>query len=183
MAKRVAKKSEVPRDNVASVTIGEIELELEASLGASITYGNAFRGRLEAPYKGILSDDMLQVWNASKQTVDGVDEDGNATELPNPDYRGIDVEALLRLAWAMAVAANSPNVVSTIYGDDKPMYRLAMGYDEFYEQVIHQPAGVFEEAALFGVVVMQLGGGIIFRRPEGRDGAVEADEAQEGQEG
>lgn len=159
--------NEVSRDNVASVTIGEIELELEASLGASITYGNAFRGRLEAPYKGILSDDMLQVWNASKQTVEGVDEDGNATELPNPDYRGIDVEALLRLAWAMAVAAGSAKG----------------GYGEFYETVIHQPAGVFEEAALFGVVVMQLGGGIIFRRPEGQDGAVEADEAQEGQEG
>ena len=167
MANRVAKKVEVPRDNVASVSIGDIELELEASLGASITYGNAFRGRLEAPYKGILSDDMLQVWNASKQTLEEVDEDGNATEVANPDYRGIDVEALLRLAWSMAVAAGSAKG----------------GYDEFYEQVIHQPAGVFEEAALFGVVVMQLGGGITFRRPEGRDGAGEADEAQEGQEG
>lgn len=183
MAKR--KKVEVPRDNVVTIEIGDMTLELEASLGTGITYSNEFRGKLDAPYKGILADDMLHVWRIAQPTMDetvAVDDDGNPVfdddgkyvpdpnghevEVANPEYVGYDIDALLRIAWAMARASGSTK----------------RGFDAFYADVIHQPAGVFEEASLFNAVIMRLGGGIIFRRPTGLRDAGEADEAQEGQE-
>lgn len=150
---------DIPRDNVRTARIGGAEYDLEASLGASITYANEFFGKLGEPYRGSLADDMLQVYRRAQPTVE---RDGE--NVPNPEYMGYDVEALLRIAWAMATAAGSTR----------------KGYDRFRDEVIHQPASVFEEAGLYDVVVMELGGGIIFRRPEGQAGAVEPDEAQEG---
>ena len=179
MAKR--KKGQVPRDNVAELRIGDIELELEASLGTGIAYAREFRGKLEEPYVGSLGTDLLTVWRYAQQSFtqtvaadeDGtpiMDEDGryvydpNGKEVrvPNPDYIGYDVEALLRIAWAMAWAAGSTE----------------KRYEEFYESVVHQSASSYEEAGLYYVVVIVLGGGIIFRGPEGRGGAEEPD-AQE----
>jgi hypothetical protein len=143
----------VPQENVRELRIGEKSYELEASLGASITYRNEFFGRLDAPYKGILADDLLVAWRRAQAELDGE---------PNPEYAGIDVEAALRAAWAMAFA----------HGSTKKRYA------KFADEVVHQPAGVFEEASLYEVVVLELGGGVIFRRPEGHGGAGEPDEAQ-----
>ena len=147
-------KNEVPRDNLRTLTIGSETFELEASLGAGITYANEFRGKVQAPYNGSLSNDMLTVWRRNQRTL-GMDGE----KVDNDDYSGIDVEALLRIAWAMAVAAGSTKD----------------GYERFVERIIHQPAGVFEEASLYDVVVLELGGGIIFRQPEGQGGAEQAD--------
>jgi hypothetical protein len=125
---------------------------------------------------------MLEVWNAYKPTTEetvAVDKDGNPVrddeggyvldpdgkkvEVPNPAYRGIDVLAVLRIAWAMAYAAGS----------------TTNRFDDFLREVIHQPAGIFEEASLFNATIVQLGNGIIFRRPEGLRDSEEPDEAQE----
>lgn len=148
----------VPRDNVREWRIGERTYELEASLGTKITYRNEFLGKLQKPYRGILEDDMLRVFRAAQTVIE--DEGGEVVE--NPDYAGYDIEALLRIAWAMARASGSTK----------------RGFDGFYADVIHQPAGVFEEAELYDTVIMRLGAGIIFRRPEGLGGAGEPDEAQ-----
>lgn len=147
----------VPRDNVRELRIGEKEYQLEASLGTAIVYRNEFFGKLDEPYKGILADDMLQVYHRAQPIEDS---DGKMVE--NADYMGYDIEAILRIAWAMARAAGSTK----------------RAFARFYDEVIHQPAGVFEEASLYGTVIMQLGGGIIFRRPEGQAGDGEPDEAE-----
>lgn len=153
----------VPRDNVRELRIGDKTYQLEASLGTAITYRNEFFGKLGDGYKGILEDDMLRIYHLAQPFEEG--EDGKPAE--NPDYIGYDIEALLRIAWAMARAEGG----------------MKKGWDKFYAEVIHQPAGVFEEASLYNVVVMELGGGIIFRRPEGQGSADEPDEAQERPEG
>jgi hypothetical protein len=165
MAKR--KKSKVPRDNVAKLAIGDVELELEASLGASVVYSNEFLGRLGDPYRGEFGADMLTAYRIARETVEESDGDGGTVRVPNPEYAGIDIVELLRLAWAMARAAGSTD----------------QSYEDFYEDVIHQPAGLFDEGNLFATVVMRLGDGVTFRRPEGHGGAVEPDAAQEGAEG
>lgn len=152
----------VPRDNVRELRIGDKTYQLEASLGTPIVYRNEFFGKLDEPYKGILADDMLQVYHRSQQFEEN--EDGNL--VTNPDYAGIDIEALLRIAWAMARSVDPER--------GKP-YKY--GYRRFYNEVIHQPAGVFEEASLYDTVIMRLGGGIIFRRPEGLGSPDEPDEA------
>lgn len=149
----------VPRDNVRELRIGEKTYQLEASLGTAIVYRNEFFGKLDEPYKGILADDMLQVYRRAQPTEEN--EDGEA--VANPDYVGTDIEAMLRIAWAMAKSAGSTKRT----------------FAKFCDEVIHQPAGVFEEASLYDTTIMQLGGGIIFRRPEGQEGADEPDEAQE----
>ena len=148
----------VPRDNVRELRIGDKTYQLEASLGTSIVYRNEFFGKLDEPYKGLLADDMLAVWARAQQV-----EEHDGEVVPNPEYMGLDIEAILRIAWAMARAAGSTK----------------RGYDKFYDEVIHQPAGVFEEASLYDTVIMRLGGGSIFRRPEGQEGADEPDEAEE----
>ena len=153
----------VPRDNVREWRIGEKTYQLEASLGAGKVYRDEFFGKLDAPYKGILADDMLQVYHKAQLFEES--EDGETVE--NPDYVGYDVEALLRIAWAMARAEGG----------------MKRGWDKFYAEVIHQPAGLFEEASLYDVVIVRLGSGITFRRPEGLGGAEEPDEANQEPEG
>jgi len=153
---RKRKTGKVPRDNVRTLRIGDASYELEASLGAGIVYANEFLGKLDAPYVGRLDDDLMAVWRGAQETLR--DEDGKS--VPNPDYRGVDVMATLRVAWAMARAAGSTDAT----------------FDEFLESVIHQPAGVYEEASLYGTVVLALGGGFTFRKPEGLGGAEEPDE-------
>lgn len=146
-----------PRDNVRTVEICGRSYELEASLGAGIAYRNEFFGRLEKPYRGILADDMLHIYHIAQPTI----EEGGK-QVANPDYAGNDTEALLRVAWAMAWAAGSTK----------------KRYEKFYDEVAHVGAGVFEEASLYATVVLELGGGIIFRRPTGHEGADATDAAQ-----
>ena len=153
----------VPRDNVREWRIGDKTYQLEASLGTGKVYRDEFFGKLGDGYKGILEDDMLRVFRLAQPVIE--DEAGEVVE--NPDYYGYDVEALLRIAWAMARAEGC----------------MRKGWDKFYAEVIHQPAGVFEEAALYDTVVMHLGAGITFRRPEGLGGAQEPDEANQEPEG
>lgn len=153
----------VPRDNVRELRIGDKEYQLEASLGTAIVYRNEFFGKLDEPYKGILADDMLQAYHRAQRFED--DDEGKTVE--NPDYTGIDIEAILRVAWAMARSAGSTK----------------RSFAKFFDEVIHQPAGVFEEASLYDTVIMRLGGGIIFRRPEGLGGDGEPDEANQEPEG
>jgi len=152
----------VPRDNVRELRIGDKTYQLEASLGTAIVYRNEFFGKLDEPYKGILADDMLAVWTRAQQV-----EEHDGEVVPNPEYMGIDIEAILRIAWAMARAAGSTK----------------KSYAKFYDEVIHQPAGLFEEASLYDTVIMRLGGGIIFRRPEGLGGSGEPDEENQEPEG
>lgn len=153
----------VPRDNVRELRIGDKEYQLEASLGTAIVYRNEFFGKLDEPYKGILADDMLQAYHRAQRFED--DDEGKTVE--NQDYTGIDIEAILRVAWAMARSAGSTK----------------RSFAKFFDEVIHQPAGVFEEASLYDTVIMRLGGGIIFRRPEGLGGDGEPDEANQEPEG
>lgn len=179
MAKRKSRK--VPRTNVRELTIGDKTYELEASLGTGSVYANEFVGKLREPYKGFLADDLMVVWRKAQPKLemtakvgedrepvrdeDGSyvpDPDGVRVEYENPDYAGNDIEALLRIAWAMAVAAGS----------------TTQTYEDFREEVIHQPAGAYEEASLYTTVVLLLGGGIIFRGPEGRSAAEQADEEE-----
>ena len=177
----------VPRDNVRTWRIGELEYELEAGLGTFVAYRNAFWQRLEKPYVGKLDDDMLAIWNLAQPVLEGrwkVDGDGNPVhdddgalirtfdpEVPvttqaNPQFMGYDVDALVRVAWAMAWSAGSTK----------------KQFPDFYDEVMHQPAGVSEVSQLFSIVEVQLGGGIIFRRPEGPEGDAGAD-AQGAEEG
>lgn len=153
----------VPRDNVRELRIGDKTYQLEASLGTAIVYRNEFFGKLDEPYKGILADDMLQAYHRAQRFED--DDEGKTVE--NQDYTGIDIEAILRVAWAMARSAGSTK----------------RSFAKFFDEVIHQPAGVFEEASLYDTVIMRLGGGIIFRRPEGLGGDGEPDEANQEPEG
>ena len=164
----------VVRENVRTVTVGGNELELEESLGTGVLYRNEFSGKLEDPYKGVLSDDILTLWNRAQVTVsepelgeDGTpvtDEDGEPVmrDVPNPEYAGIDTEALLRVTWAMARAAGSTK---------RP-------WKAFWGEAMHWPVSVYEEQDLFFTVTLELGAAITFRRPEGRGGAEQADEAE-----
>lgn len=174
--------NDVVRDNVREFEIGDKTYELEASLGTGIIYANEFRGKLSEPYKGNLADDVLEVFRRNQPTLTTTaktDEDGNVVKgedgIPvfqadgvevkydNPDYIGVDTEALIRIAWAMARAAGSTKKT----------------FAKFFDEVIHQPAGLFEEASMYETIVLELGNGIIFRRPTGRGGAEQPDEKEE----
>ncbi len=155
----------VPRDNRRTVIIGEKEYELEASLGTSMAYRNEFFGKLDKPYTGDLGTDMLTIYTRNQREVDG-EVDGKQAKVPNEDYCGIDLGALMRVTWAMAWAAGSTK----------------KRFDKFLEEVIHQPAGVFDEIVLWQTVMGELGDGIIFRNPQRPSGA-EPSDAAEGAEG
>lgn len=157
--------------NRADITFAGRKLTLEASVGAADVYADQFVGRLRAPYKGILEDDMLVAYRRNQPTVtvrakvgkDGepiVGEDGEYVtdkrakerELPNPRYRGVDTAALIRVAWAMAVAAES----------------CEDSWEAFERWSMHEVCPtVAEQAQLFATVIYELGGGHIFRQPEG----------------
>lgn len=177
----------IAKDNIRHLAIGDFECDLEASLGAGIVYANQFRGRLEAPYKGIFEDDILETSNRARETVtmtvkadkrgrpirrDGEyvpADSGVQVEVPNTDQY-VDVESCIRIAWAMARSVDP---------DHGRPYEGT--YEDFFREVAHQSAGVFEQVQLYRVVVLELGGGVTFRRPDGRRGAGASD-ATHGQE-
>lgn len=169
---------DVPRDHVRTLDIGGTKWELEASLGAGIAYSREFRGKLDKPYDGNLADDMFAVWGMAQETVKAVDEDGNPLldedgkpmvddkgkplMIPNPD-QFVDVEACLRLAWAMAWAAGS----------------TTERWPEWEQRVLHTATNIWDEAEIYATVVLTLGGGVIFRRRGEQEGATEPDEGEE----
>ena len=170
--------------NRADITIAGRTLTLEASVGAADVYATEFLRGLAEPYRGLLEDDMLAAYGRNQPTVKvnaKVDGDGNPVtdgdgeyvidkrakerELPNPHYRGIDTPAILRFAWAMAVAAESC--------DDS--------WAEFERWSMHEVClSITEQAQLYATVIYELGGGHIFRQPEGRGDADEPDGGLEG---
>lgn len=152
------------RDNVRTVELGGVEYEIEASLGAGIAYKNEFFGKLEDPYVGSMEDDLLRVWVKSQEELKEIDDAGNVVSSePNPDYGGVDIAALLRLTWAMWSAC-----------DDK-----ATSWKDFERVALHANVAVYEVSILFNTVVVELGGGCTFRKPEGHAGPGAADEEQE----
>lgn len=152
----------VSTDNVATVSIGGREYGMRACLGAGVIYANQFLDEtpLDPPYKGELADDMLEVYRRAQPVVG---EDGETPVAPGR----VDAEALVRLMWAMCRAAGS----------------TAKGYEDFAEEVYALPASVSDEAALYATVILKLGGGVIFRDPQGQSGGGEVDEKSEQGEG
>ena len=145
-------------DNVRVVELGGKTYEVEASLGAGIAYKNEFFGRLEEPYVGSLDDDLLKLWHRAQPTTD---VDGE--QVPNPDYDGVDVVALLRLLWAMWAARD----------------KRATSWEKFEDRALHANVSTYEVHAAFATIVGDLGGSCTFRRPKGQAGADAADEEQE----
>lgn len=175
---KAKRKAVAARDNVRTVTVGGRAIEVESSLGARKVYADEFMGKLSKPYSGVLSDDLLALYDGTREFVedevlvtddDGnpvTDEDGNEVTtkgmVPNPAYRGgVDVSELLRLTWAMAFAAGSVTQV----------------YDEWMDSVWHSPMTRDEEVVLYAVVALELGA-YTFRGAEGRGDAGEPDEAE-----
>lgn len=151
--------TDVPRDNVRTATICGEEMEFEASLGAALTYANEFRGKLERPYRGQLYDDILTIWGKAQETVTDPE---TGEDVPNPDYEGVDLEAVLRVAWAMAWAA----------GSTKKHYKA------WLDDIAHRSGGIFDQSQLWLTVIVELGGGVIFRTPGGQEGADAPDEKE-----
>lgn len=138
-------------DNRGKVTICGIEYEVEASIGATIVYKNEFRGKLKKPYLGNMADDMLALY--------GEIESGGNTEF----YYGFDVEAVFRIAWAMAVAAGSTDSTWT----------------EFFGKLMHESVSLVDVADIYRTCVHDLGERTFFRLPGRLSDAVEPNEEQE----
>lgn len=155
-------------ENVRTWKVGEDEYALESSMGANIAYRGEFWGRLEPPYKGDMNDDLLAIYRGAQPTVTETDKRGKETEVPNPDHRGVDLEALLRVAWAMAHAVD-PAAGKPFDG----------GYEEFRAAIIHQPAGLWEEVDLYNIIMFDLAMKFNFRQRQGQSGAGDADDKKE----
>ena len=172
--------------NRRTVSIDGQKIEVEASILAADVYAEEFAGNLKAPYSGVMEDDMLSTHNRSKTTItvrvkatksgkpmrdrNGeyvlTDRDGVEVEVPNPAYRGVDVIALLRYVWAMGVAAGS----------------IQESWEDFGKRMEHVDFVVREVASVFTTVIYDLGGGCIFRNPEGLGDAQQPDEGQQADE-
>lgn len=140
-------------DNRGKVTICGTEYEVESSIGATIVYKNEFKGRLESPYNGNMADDMLALY--------GEIESGSQTE----SYFGFDIEAVFRIAWAMAVAAGSTND----------------SWQDFFGRLVHESVTLVDVAGTYHTCVRDLGERTFFRLPDRLSDAVEPDEEQEGE--
>ena len=135
-------------DNRAKVTICGTEYEVESSIGATIVYKNEFKGKLEKPYNGNMGDDMLALY--------GEVESGSGSS----SYYGFDVEAVYRIAWAMAVAAGSTNET----------------WEEFFGKLLHEEIALVDLATTYSTCVRDLGNRTFFRLPDRLGNAGEPDE-------
>lgn len=140
-------------DNKATVKIGDKEYELEASLGAQLTYSNQFRGKIAAPYTGSFLDDMLQLYRDVEGTKDN-------------QYYGFPPQ-LFGLVWAMAVAAGS----------------FKGSYKSFEKEISNTSGNIYELAEVYQTVIHGLGDSVCFREPEGLRDAVASDDSEEQEEG
>lgn len=138
--------------NRETVRIGTREIEIEASLGANLIYFNEFSGAAQEPYVGNLMDDILKLM---------VFAESNAGD----GYKGLDIERLLAVVWAMGQAAGS---IDGNFGD-------------FMQGLAHEDVS-FNEFASAYVKLQDLVGRTFFREREGAGDAQEPDEVQEREE-
>lgn len=138
-------------DNRGIVTICGTDYEVESSIGATIVYKNEFKGKLDKPYNGNMGDDMLALY--------GEIESGSNSDL----YYGFDIEAVFRVAWAMAVAAGSTNE----------------SWDSFLGRLVHESVTLVDVAGVYQTCVRDLGERTFFRLPAGLSDDIESYEEQE----
>lgn len=182
--------------NRRTVTIARETFDIEASVAAEGIYADEFAGRLKAPYIGVLEDDLLQLYAFASSTItmrvkadkkgrpvkgeDGgyvpVTLGGVEVEVPNPAYRGVDATELLRIVWAMAVAAES---VTEPWGTHTDGDELRPGF----ERMLHADVSAREISGAYAAVVGELGVKCIFRKPEGPDDATDGDAGQQAEDG
>ena len=138
-------------DNRGKVTICGTEYEVESSIGATIVYKNEFKGKLDRPYIGNMTDDIL--------TLYGEVESDTRTDT----YFGFDIEAVFRIAWAMAVAAGSTND----------------SWQEFFGRLVHEEVSLVDVAGAYNTCVRDLGERTFFRLSGRLPDDIEPDEEQE----
>lgn len=138
-------------DNRGKVTICGTEYEVESSIGATIVYKNEFKGKLERPYNGNMADDMVALYGEIETGSD------------SSSYFGFDIEAIFRIAWAMAVAAGSTND----------------SWQTFFGRLVHDSVTLVDVADTYQTCVRDLGERTFFRLPGGLSDDIEPDEEQE----
>lgn len=137
-------------DNRGKVTICGTEYEVESSIGATIVYKNEFKGKLERPYNGNMADDMLALY--------GEIETGSESSA----YFGFDIEAVFRMAWAMAVAAGSTNE----------------SWSDFFGRLVHESVTLVDVADVYSCI-RDLCERTFFRIPGRLSDDIEPDAEQE----
>lgn len=138
-------------DNRGKVTICGTEYEVESSIGATIVYKNEFKGKLERPYNGNMADDMVALYGEIETGSD------------SSSYFGFDIEAIFRIAWAMAVAAGSTND----------------SWQTFFGRLAHESVTLVDVADTYQTCVRDLGERTFFRLPGRLPDDIEPDEEQE----
>ena len=138
-------------DNRGKVTICGTEYEVEPSIGATIVYKNEFKGKLERPYNGNMADDMVALYGEIETGSD------------SSSYFGFDIEAIFRIAWAMAVAAGSTND----------------SWQTFFGRLVHDSVTLVDVADTYQTCVRDLGERTFFRLPGRLPDDIEPDEEQE----
>lgn len=138
-------------DNRGKVTICGTEYEVESSIGATIVYKNEFKGKLEQPYDGNMADDMVALYGEIETGSD------------SSSYFGFDIEAVFRIAWAMAVAAGSTNE----------------SWQDFFGRLVHESVTLVDVADTYRTCVRDLGERTFFRLPGRLPDDIEPDEEQE----
>lgn len=91
------------------------------------------------------------------------DYDAPCVAVPNPDYRGRDMVAVLRFVWAMARAAGA----------------MAEGWAEWSARVMASPMGVAEQKRVFDKALYEVAYKHWFLDGDGQVGAEERDAPQE----
>lgn len=148
------------------IRIGEDTYEVAATLGACVTYADEFRGKVDGPYVGLMTEDLLTLYNRCATRVAVPNEDGGGFRLvDNDNYEGVELHLvpLMRLVWACATATKSTK----------------LGWPKFIQRCLEAEFNASSLGGVYDVVVNELGDGTIFRLPEGQGGSGEADEGQQ----
>lgn len=152
------------QDNQAIVTIAGNELMVESSLGACKVYADEFFGKLEAPYKGALAEDMIALMQHQEGHIEPDDESEDGIRIVE-GVNALDtemIEHLLDFVWAMARAAGSTD----------------MTYAQWQKWVLHASVSFFEMSEAYQTIIHQLGDGATFRLTKGLADAIASDQAQ-----
>lgn len=150
------------QDNQAIVTIAGTDFLVEASLGACKVYADEFFGKLKAPYRGALAEDMIALMNHQEDHLEPDDEaESGFTVVKGANALDTEmVEHLLDFVWAMARAAGST---------DKT-------YQQWQDWMLHASVSFFEMGEAYQTIIHQLGDGATFRLTKGLADAVASDE-------